>query len=79
MDLCQFGPVPHRGVPPLTLSIAANPLALAPGCHWHAAVFERLFAALVWPGATVRETACCAAGDAACRFTISADMQTCPT
>ncbi len=64
---------------PLTVSIAANPLALGPGCHWHAAVFERLFAALVWPGATVRETACCAAGDPACRFTITADMQTCPT
>lgn len=68
-----------EGFHPLTLSIAANPLALAPGCDWHAAVFERLFATLVWPGATVRETACCAAGDAACRFTISADMQTCPT
>lgn len=55
---------------PLTLSIAANPLALAPGCDWHVAVFERLFAALVRPGAKVRETSCCGAGDPACRFTV---------
>jgi divinyl protochlorophyllide a 8-vinyl-reductase len=59
---------------PLTVTIAANPLACgandAPSCHWHAAVFERLYATLVWPAAQVRETACCACGDAACRFEI---------
>lgn len=58
---------------PLTFSIARNPLAvgpLHPSCHWHAAVFERLFQRLVWPQALVIETACCAAGDAACLFRI---------
>ena len=59
---------------PLTVEIADNPLALgppgAPSCHWHAAVFARLFGALVWPGAVLRETACCAAGAPACRFEI---------
>jgi divinyl protochlorophyllide a 8-vinyl-reductase len=32
---------------PLTVTIAANPLGLrqgSPSCHWHAAVFERLYA-----------------------------------
>ena len=57
---------------PLTVSITANPLAVgsgsAPSCHWHAAVFRRLFQVLVWPAVTVTETTCCACGDAACRF-----------
>lgn len=57
---------------PLRFEIAANPLALgpatAPTCHWHAAVFERLFAALVWPQVQVVETECCACGAPACRF-----------
>lgn len=58
---------------PLTFSTAQNPLAVGPpqpSCHWHAAVFERLFQRLVWPGAQVTETTCCAAGDAACVFEI---------
>ena len=58
---------------PLTFAIARNPLAVGPphpSCHWHAAVFERLFQRLVWPQALVIETACCAAGDAACLFRI---------
>lgn len=40
---------------PLTFEIAANPLAF-PGrpCPWHAAVFTRLFRALVWPAARVQ-------------------------
>jgi divinyl protochlorophyllide a 8-vinyl-reductase len=55
--------------------IADNPLvrgedSATPVCHWHAAVFRRLFAALVDPAVAVRETACCACGDAACRFEI---------
>jgi divinyl protochlorophyllide a 8-vinyl-reductase len=39
---------------PLTFEIADNPLAF-PGypCSWHAAVFARLFQALVWPQARV--------------------------
>lgn len=61
---------------PITVEIAANPLvaldhAAAPQCHWHAAVFEGLFRALVSPRARVRETACCACGDPACRFVLS--------
>jgi divinyl protochlorophyllide a 8-vinyl-reductase len=61
---------------PLAFEIAANPLVsgevrAAPACHWHVAVFAALFDALVWPGAVVRETACCACGDAACRFEIA--------
>ncbi len=67
----RFRVLGHR---PLTVEIAANPLAEGPGpgtCHWHEAVFARLFAALVWPDATVTETACCAAGAPACRFEIA--------
>ena len=59
---------------PLTLAITANPLACgakdAPSCHWHAAVFEQLYATLVWPTAQVTETTCCACGDGACHFVI---------
>lgn len=56
--------------------IADNPVvrgecADTPICHWHAAVFERLYRALVTPRAICRETACCAAGAKACRFEIS--------
>jgi divinyl protochlorophyllide a 8-vinyl-reductase len=61
------------GWAPLTFELAANPLiageqAEQPLCHWHAAVFERLFARLVWPSAVVREVACAATGAPACRF-----------
>ena len=63
-----------EGQRPLTVAITANPLACgakdAPSCHWHAAVFERLYATLVWPSARVTETACCACGNVACRFEI---------
>lgn len=60
---------------PMVFELADNPVvrgerAGAPVCQWHAAVFERLFAALVDPGVTVRETACCACGAPACRFEI---------
>jgi divinyl protochlorophyllide a 8-vinyl-reductase len=68
----RFRILSHR---PLTVSITANPLAVgigsAPSCHWHSAVFQRLFSALVWPAATVTETSCCACGEAACTFTIA--------
>ena len=64
-----------EGQRPLTVAITANPLACgakdAPSCHWHAAVFERLYATLVWPSARVTETACCACGNVACRFEIA--------
>ena len=61
---------------PPVFEIAANPLvrgesSFVPLCHWHAAVFERLFAALVHPAATSRESACCAMGAQACRFEVT--------
>jgi divinyl protochlorophyllide a 8-vinyl-reductase len=62
---------------PLTFEITANPLiagesAPLPLCHWHRAVFERLFRSLVWRRAEVRETSCAATGAAACRFVVFA-------
>ncbi len=53
------------------VEIADNPIAVS-GCPWHAAVFERLFQALVSPRAKVRQTASCADGAPACRFIIAA-------
>jgi len=65
----RFRVAGHR---PLGFEIAANPLArrpaIGPSCHWHAAVFERLFGALVWPDVRVLETECCCCGAPACRF-----------
>lgn len=55
---------------PAVIEIEDNPVATAP-CHYHIAVFARLFRALVHPRAEVRETLCCAGGAAACRFAIS--------
>lgn len=60
---------------PVIFEIAANPVIAGetssiPLCHWHAAVFERLFSRLVWPEVAVREVACCARKDQACRFTL---------
>ena len=65
-----------RRVSPYAFEIADNPVVRgesAPGpiCHWHAAVFTRLYASLVSPRLTCRETACCAAGAPACRFEIT--------
>ena len=64
---------------PLVLSVTRNPLvagwrAKRPQCIWHVSVFRRLYGRLVWPEARVRETACCACGDPACRFEIAAAM-----
>ncbi|MCX7684195.1 MAG: bacteriochlorophyll 4-vinyl reductase [Acetobacteraceae bacterium] len=56
--------------PPAVIEIEANPLATAP-CHFHLAVFTRLFRTLVHPQAEVHETLCCGSGAAACRFAIS--------
>ena len=60
--------------PPL-FEIVDNPVvrgeaSLAPLCHWHAAVFERLFTAICGPGWRVVETSCCAQGARACRFAV---------
>lgn len=51
----RFRVISHR---PLTVDIADNPLAPGAGrpCHWHAAVFARLYQALVWPMARVQAT-----------------------
>ena len=61
----------HR---PLTFRIDANPLAPGPaeppGCPWHAAVFERLFARLVWPSVAVEETSCGSVAPGPCRFVL---------
>jgi divinyl protochlorophyllide a 8-vinyl-reductase len=58
---------------PLIFEVTGNPLTAGevsnhPLCVWHAAVFERLFARLVWPQVAVREVDCSATGAAACRF-----------
>ena len=67
----KFRVVSHA---PLVFEIAKNPLAQmgahAPICHWHAAVFERLFSELVWPSTHVQEVSCSATGAPACRFQI---------
>ena len=55
---------------PSVIEIEDNPVATGP-CHYHIAVFERLFRTLVHPRAEVRETLCCANGAAACRFAMS--------
>jgi divinyl protochlorophyllide a 8-vinyl-reductase len=59
--------------PGLVFEIARNPViagesASAPICHWHAAVFERLFRTLVDDHLRAVETTCCACGDHTCRF-----------
>lgn len=61
---------------PLVFEIADNPLvraehAAAPVCHWHAAVFARLYSRLVARDYTCVETACCATGAPACRFVLT--------
>lgn len=64
-------------VSPWVFEIEANPLVRGevgpdPLCHWHSAVFTRLYRALVDRTATCRETRCCAQhGVTACRFEFS--------
>lgn len=60
---------------PLTFELCHNPLVAGevaghPMCHWHAAVFERLFARLVWRDVEVVEVACETAGGRACTFQV---------
>jgi divinyl protochlorophyllide a 8-vinyl-reductase len=60
---------------PAVFEISDNPVvrgehAEGPLCHWHAGVFERLYRVLVSDRARVREVACCACGDPACRFEV---------
>jgi divinyl protochlorophyllide a 8-vinyl-reductase len=60
---------------PLVFERAANPLLPVqrsdPFCHWHSAVFARLYQRLVRPHAAVQEVVRSATGPAACRFVIS--------
>lgn len=60
---------------PLTFELRDNPVvrgetADEPICHWHAAVFERLFTRIVDPNLRCVETHCCASGADSCRFEI---------
>ena len=60
----------------LEFDLADNPLvrgevAANPACHWHLALFERLFQRLVSPDLECREMACIATGAPACRFVIA--------
>jgi len=60
---------------PIVFSIINNPLVREmssekPLCVWHEAVFETLFQALVSKKTIVRETECCACGDASCQFEV---------
>lgn len=67
-----FRVISHR---PLLFEIVANPLAQGPSeapiCHWHAAVFARLFGAMVWPDVQVVELECAATGAPRCLFRIT--------
>ena len=62
---------------PWKFAIAQNPLvrgeeAGRPICHWHCAVFEHLYRALVAPDCRCREIACCAQSDSdVCVFEIT--------
>ena len=62
---CFKGSVMGWSRPVVTLAIAANPLA-TPGCPWHGAVFQRLFASLCGDVGSVRHSQCCARGDRFC-------------
>jgi divinyl protochlorophyllide a 8-vinyl-reductase len=63
---------------PVAFEIADNPVVRGersetPLCHWHAAVFERLFSALCGRNWRCRETHCCAQGAYSCRFEMYRD------
>jgi len=58
---------------PARFEIADNPVVRGehsdvPLCHWHGAVFERLFSSLCGSDWRCTETQCCAQGVKACRF-----------
>jgi divinyl protochlorophyllide a 8-vinyl-reductase len=58
---------------PLVFELVDNPVVRgeqsdAPICHWHAAVFQRLFSDIVDANLRCKETQCCAAGASSCRF-----------
>lgn len=60
---------------PLILAIKNNPLAMgekaeAAQCHWHCAVFTKLFNTLAGSSWHVKETHCCSMGFKQCRFVL---------
>jgi divinyl protochlorophyllide a 8-vinyl-reductase len=55
--------------PMVIVSIDKNPLA-TPGCPWHGAVFERLFATLTTTHVSVDHPRCCARDDSCCEWEI---------
>lgn len=57
--------------PVIHLAIKANPLA-TPGCPWHSAVFERLFATLTATQVSVLHPRCQAKGNDCCEWTVTA-------
>lgn len=57
--------------PVIHIAIKANPLA-TPGCPWHGAVFERLFATLTATQVSVVHPRCQAKGNDCCEWTITA-------
>ena len=64
-----------RSAGDMTFEIWSNPFCAgerseAPTCAWHAAVFERLYQALVSSKAKAVETHCSARGDECCRFVV---------
>ena len=64
-----------RSRDPLIFELADNPVVRGehsdkPVCHWHAAVFQRLFNEIVDPDLRCIETHCVATGAHACRFII---------
>jgi divinyl protochlorophyllide a 8-vinyl-reductase len=65
--VCAWPPVFEIGDNP----VVRGERARTPLCHWHAAVFERLFSALCGAGWRCEEVACCAQGAHACRFRLS--------
>jgi divinyl protochlorophyllide a 8-vinyl-reductase len=65
-----------QGRSTITFEILGNPIvggerADQPICHWHTAVFERLFSRLVGGDYEVTEKQCCACGAPACRFELT--------
>jgi divinyl protochlorophyllide a 8-vinyl-reductase len=65
-----------RVLSPTCFEITDNPLvrgehATHPACHWHAAVFARLYQVLVNPGFRCVETDCCTVAGPVCRFELT--------
>jgi divinyl protochlorophyllide a 8-vinyl-reductase len=78
LDLLRLGRVPAGLTWPVVFEIVDNPVVRGehsetPLCHWHAAVFERLFSTLCGRDWRCAETRCCAQGAASCRFEMHRD------